>query len=82
MFALFLYSQHFSADFHVQATKELLRVASEVRIFPLLELGLGPSRHLDTVVGELENSGYVVSIKQVDYEVQEGGDKMLVVTTL
>ena len=77
---LFLYSQHFSADFHIKAVEELLRVASEVRVFPLLELGSRPSRHLDAVVDELNNHRYTVTLKQVDYEVQKGGNKMLVVT--
>ena len=77
---LFLYSQHFSVDFHIKAVEELSRVASEVRVFPLLELGSRPSRHLDTVVNELKDSGYVVTLKPVDYKVQKGGNKMLVVT--
>ena len=36
---LFLYSPHFTAEFHTKAIQELCRVATEVRIFPLLELG-------------------------------------------
>lgn len=36
---LFLYSEHLSEDFHVRSIEELCRVASEARIFPLLELG-------------------------------------------
>jgi hypothetical protein len=35
---LFLYSEHLSLDEHIAATSELLRVAHEVRIFPLLSV--------------------------------------------
>ena len=39
---LFLYSAHFSLDFHIQSIKELCRVGKETRIFPLLQLGSTP----------------------------------------
>ena len=35
---LFLYSEEFSADFHLAAILEMLRVAGEARIFPLLDM--------------------------------------------
>ncbi len=35
---LFLYSEQLSLDFHIASITELLRVAQEVRIFPLLKL--------------------------------------------
>ncbi|WP_347274972.1 class I SAM-dependent methyltransferase [Candidatus Kuenenia sp.] len=74
---LFLYSEHLSEDFHVQSIKELCRVASEARIFPLLELGAKKSRHLQTVVDRLEKSGFVVNVEKVPYEFQKGGNEML-----
>ena len=43
---LFLYSEQFSEDFHVQSIRELCRVSQDVRLFPLLELGSNPSRHV------------------------------------
>ena len=52
---LFLYSQHLSEDFHVASLAELCRVAREVRVFPLLELGNRPSRHRDAVIRRLRN---------------------------
>jgi hypothetical protein len=74
---LFLYSEHLSEDFHVQSIEELCRVASEARIFPLLELGARRSRHLDTVLKRLEKAGLVVTVEKVDYEFQKGGNEML-----
>lgn len=74
---LFLYSEQFSAAFHVAAIQELCRVAQEVRIFPLLELGSKPSRHVDGVLAQLRAAGYTAVIQQVPYEFQRGGNQML-----
>ncbi|MDD5597648.1 MAG: hypothetical protein PHV82_06870 [Victivallaceae bacterium] len=74
---LFLYSEQFSAEFHVRAVEELCRVADEVRIFPLLELGARKSRHFDRVVAELRQAGYRCVIEEVNYEFQKGGKQML-----
>jgi hypothetical protein len=77
---LFLYSEHLSEDFHVESIKELCRVAGEARIFPLLELGAIPSRHLPAVRTRLAADGYSVSIETVPYEFQRGGNQMMRVT--
>lgn len=74
---LFLYSEQFSADFHIRAAEELCRVAAEVRIFPLLELGSRSSRHVQVVVDALNASGHRCSIETVPYEFQRGGNQML-----
>ncbi len=74
---LFLYSEHLSEDFHVRSIKELCRVASETRVFPLLELGSKKSRHLDAVVSRLEKDGLTVIMEKVPYEFQKGGNQML-----
>nr|EES53254.1 MAG: conserved hypothetical protein [Leptospirillum ferrodiazotrophum] len=74
---LFLYSEHLSLNFHVQSLVELCRVADTVRVFPLLELGAKPSRHLDSVLKILEEKGHSISIVTVDYEFQKGGNRML-----
>jgi SAM-dependent methyltransferase len=74
---LFLYSELLSLEFHLESLKELCRVAPEARIFPLLELGSRPSRHLDSVTKHLENDGFHVTIEPVSYEFQKGGNQML-----
>jgi len=76
---LFLYSAHFSAEFHLQALQEMLRVAHEVRVFPLLALDSVPSPHLDFVSKYLEKHGFGVEVKRVLYEFQRGGNEMLVI---
>lgn len=75
---LFLYSEQLSADFHVAAIQELCRVATEVRIFPLLELGSKESRHLNAVVRYLSETAYDVAVVPVAYEFQRGGNRMMV----
>jgi len=74
---LFLYSAQLSTEFHVRSIKELCRVATEVRIFPLLELGSVTSRHLDAVMTNLGDGGYDCSVHAVPYEFQRGGNTML-----
>ena len=76
---LFLYSEQHDLEFHVQSILELGRVARELRIFPLLELGSKPSRHLDEVVDRLESQGAEVRRVRVPYEFQRGGNEMLAV---
>ncbi len=74
---LFLYSAHLSYEFHRAAVFEMLRVAWEVRIFPLLTLMLEPSPYLEPLLTELESQGYTAQVHTVDYEIQRGGNKML-----
>jgi SAM-dependent methyltransferase len=74
---LFLYSPQLSLDFHLQAIAEMLRLAPEVRIFPLLELGSKPSRHLDGVMAELDQQGHQLEIETTPYEFQKGGNQLL-----
>lgn len=76
---LFLYSDHVSLQEHILSMKELCRVANEVRIYPLVTLEGKLSRHLDSVVAELQNVGMDVSFQKVRYRFQKGAEEMLVV---
>lgn len=75
---LFTYSQQLSAEFHRQAMLEMCRVATEVRVFPLLDHSGRPSPHVDSVRRCLKESGYQSAIQPVDYEFQRGASQMLV----
>lgn len=77
---LFLYSDQFDQAFHLDSICELLRVCQEVRIFPLLTLGLQTSPHLEFVIANLEKMGYRCDIQPVAYELQCHGNKMLKIT--
>ena len=74
---LFTYSDHLSAEFHIDSIKELCRVAKEVRIFPLLNLSGETSNILAPVIENLQQQGYTAAIKPVDYEFQKGGNQLL-----
>ena len=74
---LFLYSKQLGESFHVQAIQELCRVSREVRIFPLLALGGKPSPYVDRCVDLVRGTGHAVSIDNVPYEFQQGGNQML-----
>jgi len=74
---LFLYSDQLSYEFHQRSIRELLRIANEVRIFPLLTLMLKKSQYLITLINDLTSDGFSVTIERVRYEIQKGGNEML-----
>lgn len=74
---LFTYSAHLDGAFHQAAIEEMLRIAPEVRIFPLLTLDGQPSGHVDAVLATLSRQGHRASVEIVDYAFQRGGNQML-----
>lgn len=76
---LFLYSDHLDYDFHRASLHEMLRVADEVRVFPLLTLLQVRSPHLAPLIDDLQVSGFVTHIQNVDYGLQKGDHEMLCV---
>ncbi len=72
---LFLYSDNLTYDFHVDAIREMLRVAREVRIFPLLDINARPSRYLDGILEAFQ--AHEPEVRRVNYEFQRGGNQML-----
>ena len=74
---LFLYSDHFDTEQHVANIAEMLRVATEARIFPLLDLDGEPSRHVEPVRDLLVNREFNCEILRVDYEFQKNGNRMM-----
>ncbi len=76
---LFAYSDHFSGEFHINALRELCRVAGECRIFPLLTISGKLSPFVALAKAQLETEGYLTEIQTVSYEFQKGGNQMLLV---
>lgn len=75
---LFTYSNILSTDFHVDSIVEMRRVASQVRVFPLVTQFNGEtSPHLEAVISQLTSRGLQVELRKVDYEFQKGGNQML-----
>ena len=77
---LFLYSEHLDENFHFKAIEEMLRVAKEVRIFPLVMLDNERSPYVDTVIQLLQEKGYSSEIVKTAYEFQKGANEMLKIT--
>lgn len=76
---LFLYDDRLDLDFHLASLRELARVASEVRVFPLASLDTTPSDVVAETVEALRADGYAVDLRAVPYEFQRGVTEMLVV---
>lgn len=74
---LFLYSERLDYEFHLASVREMLRIAGEVRIFPLLDLMLNRSPYIEPLIEQLTADGYEVEIRRVDYEIQRGGNEMM-----
>ncbi len=74
---LFLYTEQLSLDFHIAAMLEQLRVAREVRVFPLFDLNCHRSAHLAPVLQTLHERGYDAQLVKVAHEFQKGANEML-----
>lgn len=74
---LFLYGDRLDLAFHLAALREMLRVAAEVRVFPLLQVGGAPSPHLPAAVASLRSESFEATVEPVPYEFMRGGHQML-----
>ena len=74
---LFLYTTQLGEAFHRSAIREMCRVAEEVRIFPLIELGGAPSPLIQGMVEACDSQGFDASIEAVPYEFRRGGNQMM-----
>jgi hypothetical protein len=74
---LFLYSDILTLEFHQLAIEEMCRVASEARIFPILNYNAQPSPYVEPLLKVLADAGYNTSFESVPYEFQRGGNQML-----
>ena len=75
---LFTWADVFDEEWHLQALRELLRVAAQVRVFPLVVQGTGaPVPFLPDVTQRLTDDGHHVDLAGVPYEFQRGASTML-----
>ncbi len=74
---LLLYTQ-LGLDFHLRSITEMLRVAKEIRIFPIINLNGQKSEFLEQVISHF-SVNHTVKIKEVEYEFQKGGNEMLII---
>ena len=72
---LFLYSEHFDLQFHIDSILEMCRISKkEVKIFPLLDLKNQKSEYLEPILEELKRKGFEAKIIKTDYEFQKGAN--------
>jgi hypothetical protein len=64
-------ADRFDLDFHVAACEELLRVADELRVFPLLGLDRRWSPHVGPVCEHLRRAGFEAEVVAAEYEFQK-----------
>lgn len=74
---LFLYSDQLDFEFHLDSISEMLRVAEEVRVYPLLKLDGRPSPFVDRICENMKAIGVQADRIKVDYEFQKGANYML-----
>jgi len=79
---LFLYDHLFDFEFLKASCRELLRVAEDVRIFPLLGFEGERSAQLKPLLAWLDGCGFGHEVVRVDHEFQRGGNEMLRLTRL
>ncbi len=78
---LFTWSDVLDEHWHDAALTELLRVARQVRVFPLVVQGTGDAvPFLPRLLDRLRERGHRAEVVPVGYEFQRGADRMLVVT--
>lgn len=76
---LFVYDDRLDLDFHIQAIESMLRVAKEVRIFPLVDYKNSRARLQDNFspfVPEIMKT-FDATLEKVDFEFQHGADMMM-----
>ena len=81
---LFVYDDRFSYEFHLNAIKEMLRVARKVQLFPLINF---QNEHLEKeknfspyVYKILEDlSDFDIEIQKVDFEFQPRGNYQMII---
>lgn len=71
-----------SSESQLIIIRELARVAKEVRIFPLIDYLGNPSPLLGPVLLGLQQEGYGVEVRDVNYSLQPAGHAMLRVWSL
>lgn len=80
-YLLFAYPDHLDQDAHERALRELLRVAGEVRVYPLIDTAYVRHPGIDDLRRLLAADGVESEVRRVDYAFQAGADEVLVLTT-
>jgi hypothetical protein len=74
---LFAYADRLDHDFHLRSIQELVRVAAEVRVYPLVPFGYPDNPALPALIDHLNETGLTAETREVDYELHRGATTML-----
>jgi hypothetical protein len=77
-YLLFAYPDHLDQADHEEALRELLRVAAEVRVYPLIDTSYVRHPGIEDLRRALATEGIVSDVRSVDYRFQAGADEVLV----
>lgn len=77
-YLLFAYPDHLDRAAHEAALRELLRVADEVRVYPLIDTAYVRYPGIDDLRRTLADDGVQSEVRRVDYAFQAGADEVLV----
>ena len=77
-FLLFAYPDVFDLDAHVASLRELVRVADEARVFPLVDADASPYPHLDELRRILADEGIRTELRSTTATYSIGADHALV----
>ncbi len=72
-----LFSDHPDSFYQMQTVKEMVRVAGEVRIFPVLDHTGEVSPSLGPLMIQLQQEEYGVEVREVKFALQQNGNAML-----
>ena len=76
---LFLYDDQLDYDFHQQTLLELLRIAREVRLFPLVNMRTERASAIAKIAADPAFSAYEIRVVPVDYEFIRNSREMMVI---
>lgn len=72
-----LFSDHPDSFYQMQTLREMVRVAGECRIFPVLDVTGEVSPSLGPVMMQLQQENYGVEVREVSFSLQQHGNAML-----
>ena len=79
---LFSYADRLDRAFHLESLRELARVGREVRVFPLVPMGMTENPELAAIRAALTAAGLRTMVHTVDYEFQRGGNAMMSIVSI
>ena len=75
----FFYSDMLTLEFHIESVTELVRIARQVRIFPLVDVNANRARYIEEIGIHARQLGRKVKEITEGYVFKKGGNTMLII---